>query len=465
MKVHVHGAAKTVTGSKYLVETNGTRILVDSGLFQGPRALEEKNYQPLPFDASSIDFIVLTHAHLDHVGLLPRVVREGFHGKIIATSATRDIAQLILLDAARLQEEEAERNLRKSQRRGEEPQGKLYDEEDVVFTMNHFAQPVRYGELFELGGNVKGCFRDAGHILGSSFLELEARENGGSKRVLFSGDLGNHGKPVVRDPSPPAMKEADAVFMECTYGDRNHKAGDETLREFKDAVHDTLSARGNIVVPTFALERAQDLLYYLREFHEQGALPRCQVFLDSPLAIAATRVFLQHPECFDDETMQLIKSKEDPFYFPGLHFTRSQAASREINNVKSGAIILAGSGMCNGGRIRHHLKHNLWRNESAVIFVGFQAQGTLGRAIVDGGKMVRIEGEEIAVRARVYTINGFSAHADQNALMQWLSTVKSKPKLFLVHGEESAIAVVAEKVKELYAFKTYAPSLGEVLEI
>ncbi len=465
MKIHVHGAGKTVTGSKYLVETNGANILVDSGMFQGAHELEEKNYQPLPFDPAALDYIILTHAHLDHIGMLPRVVREGFRGKIITTGGTRDIAQLILLDAARLQEEETERASRKSQRRGESAHPPLYDEQDVLLTMNAFAPPVKYGESFSIGKNAAGCFRDAGHILGSSFLELEVSEENKTKRVLFSGDLGNHDKPVVRDPAPPVQKSVDAVFLESTYGDRNHKSSEETVNEFKQAVTDTLKRRGNVIVPTFALERAQDLLYYLREFYEEGALPQCTIFLDSPLAIAATRVFLRHPECFDDETMQLIKKKDDPFVFPYVQFTRSPSASREINNFKSGAVILAGSGMCNGGRIRHHLKHNLWKDDAAVVFVGFQAQGTLGRAVVDGAKLVRIEGEEIAVRAQVYTINGFSAHADQSALLGWLSTMKSIGKIFLVHGEEAAINVLSGKIKEQYPYTVYAPSLGETLEV
>lgn len=467
MKIHVHGAAKTVTGSKYVVETGGVKILVDAGLFQGPDELEQKNFSELPFDAASLDAIVLTHGHLDHVGLLPRIVREGFRGKIISTSATRDIAQLILLDSARLQEEEADRRARKNRERGRndavrEP---LYDEQDVVLTMSKFAACPKYGETFDLGKNVTGCFRDAGHIVGSSFLELEARENGSVKRVIFSGDIGNHGKPVVRDPAPPVLKDADAVFIECTYGDRNHKSSDETLKEFREAVVGTLKGNGNVIIPTFALERAQDLLFYLRQFYDEGALPKCKIFLDSPLAIAATRVFLQHPECFDDETMQLVKSKEDPFHFPYVEFTRTTAASCEINSFKSGAVILAGSGMCNGGRIRHHLIHNLSNPRAAVVFVGYQAGGTLGRSIVDGAKDVRINSHEIEVRACVHTINGFSAHADQDSLLQWLSTLKTNPKVFLIHGEESAIEIFKGKLAERYHFPSYVPSLDETLSI
>lgn len=467
MKVHVHGAAKTVTGSKYLVEADGVKILVDAGLFQGHHELEQKNYAELPFDAASLDYVVLTHGHLDHIGLLPRIVREGFQGKIITTPATRDIAQLIWLDAARIQEEEAERRVRKNRVRGQniEVRKPLYDEQDVVFTMSRFAPCVKYGETFNLGQNVTGCFRDAGHIVGSSFLELCVSEKGAVKRVIFSGDIGNHGKPVVRDPAPPVLKDAEVVFMECTYGDRNHKSSEDSLKEFRDAVVDTLNGSGNVIIPTFALERAQDLLFYLRQFYDEGALPKCKIFLDSPLAIAATRVFLQHPECFDDETMSLIKSKEDPFIFPYVSFTRTTEASREINNFKSGAVILAGSGMCNGGRIRHHLLHNLSNPYAAVVFVGFQAGGTLGRDIVNGAKEVRINSYEIEVRARVYTINGFSAHADQDSLLQWLSTMKSSPRIFLVHGEEKAINSVAEKIKERYSFETYAPTLDETLEI
>ncbi|RKZ02760.1 MAG: MBL fold metallo-hydrolase [Candidatus Hydrothermota bacterium] len=464
MKVTPIGAARTVTGSMYLIEFNGHKLLLDSGLFQGEKHIEELNESPFPFDPREIEKIIITHGHLDHIGMLPRLVREGFEGEIISTAATRDIAGIMLLDAAHLQEEEARASKKRYERRGIEPREPLYTVEDALLTMGLFRKTLKYGEEAELYPDLKIVFRDAGHILGSAFVEMRAREKGRELKITFSGDLGNVNKPIVRDPESPKLKDSDYLFIESTYGDREHKSVEESVRELKEAVLNTLERGGNAVIPTFALERAQDILYYFREMVETGELSNLNVFLDSPLAISATRIFRAHPECYDDEARELLKRHKDPFTFPGVHFTRSVEASRAINNIKRGAIIMAGSGMCTGGRVKHHLKHNLWRKECSVIFVGYQTKGTLGRKIVDGAKEVEIYGELISVNAEIYTINGFSAHAGRDTLLDWASHFHRDTTIFTMHGEESSIEALGRSLSEL-GYKTHAPQRLETLEL
>ena len=450
------GAAKTVTGSCHLLEAEGLKVLVDCGMFQGED--EEKNYDPFPFDPKEIDYLILTHAHIDHCGRIPLLVREGFRGKILCTRPTAQIARIMLLDAAKVMNETYKSRLRKAERTGEIVNPPLYEELDVLESFDFFSHPyLEYGKRYDLAPGFSFTLRDAGHILGSAFVEFEV----GGKRITFSGDLGNRGKPIVRDPSPPST--ADAVFIETTYGDRNHRSFKESKEEFEEAVLKTLYRGGNVLIPSYALERAQDILFVLREMFERDILPECQVFLDSPLAINATKIFLQNPEFFDEETYKIFKER-DPFSFPYLKFTREVEESKKINDVKSGAIIIAGSGMLTGGRILHHLKHNLWREECSLIFVGFQPKGTLGRRIIEGADKVRILGEEIAVRAEVYTINGFSSHADQRELTEWLFHA-GNPKVFLIHGEEEKMKIFAKHIKKELGLESYTPELGEVLEI
>jgi len=461
IKIKFLGATGTVTGSMYLFDVDGRKFLLESGLFQGPRELEERNYREFNFDPAEIEYIILTHGHLDHIGILPRLVREGFTGEIVTTPATRDIASIMLIDAAKIQEEEAYSISKRNMRKGLPPVAPLYDSGDAVLTLRHFTKMVNYGETFTIFDSVKVTFRDAGHILGSSFIEMEF-ENG--KKLVFSGDLGNYNKPIVRDPDSPVMKDADFVIMETTYGNREHRSIEESVAELREAIIDTFERGGNVIIPSFALERAQDILYYLREFYEEGSLPEgVQVFLDSPLAISATHIFRAHPECFDDETRELIKRHRDPFSFPGLKFTRSVEESKKINNIKSGAIIIAGSGMCTGGRIKHHLKHNLWREEASVVFVGYQARGTLGRDIVDGKEKVTIYGEEVRVRARVYTINGFSSHAGRDGLLNWALKFEN-PEFFLVHGEHESQEAFASLLRE-HKRSVTIPGYGEEITI
>lgn len=461
MKVKFLGAAGTVTGSKYLFTLrSGKKVIIDFGMFQGPHELEMKNYEKLGVDFADVDAIILTHAHLDHVGLLPILARKGFDGKIIATSATYHIANIVLLDAAHLQHEEIETENKRRQRRGEPELKPLYDVSDAALITRRFLYPVAYNETLELFDDFKVTFRDAGHILGSAFLEIEAE----NKKIVFSGDLGNYNKPVIRDPQPIHMKDADFVFLESTYGNRNHKSIEESKRELLDAIKDTYERGGNALIPSFAIERAQDILYYLREFYEKGQLPPVKVFLDSPMAIEVTHIFKLHKECYDEEAKALIEKGKDLFSFPGLKATRSVQASKEINYIKHGAVIIAGSGMCTGGRIKHHLKHNLWREESSVIFVGYQAKGTLGRKIIDGEKVVKIYGEDVVVKAKIYTIGGFSAHADRRELLSWVRDVRKGATIFHVHGEEEALVAMKDAVDSM-GYKGYIPEYREEIEI
>lgn len=438
MKISFHGADRGVTGSCHLVECAGKRVLIDCGLYQGGHELDEENAEPFGFDAAAIDYVLLTHAHLDHCGRLPLLVKRGFRGEIIATSATRELARVVMLDSAHLQEEEAKYQARKTARRGSEavPQP-LYTTLDALNTLDCFGRTAAYGKPMELAQGWCATFLDAGHILGSASIYLQLEEDGRSRSVAFSGDLGNSGRPLLRDPVPPPR--VDAIVMETTYGDRLHKSLQSSVEEIYQAIEDTFRRGGNVIIPTFALERAQELLYYLREAVESGRLSKSmQVFLDSPMAISATEIFSRHPECFDPDAFAKFGHGRDPFMLPGLHFTRETADSMDLNRLSAGAVILAGSGMATGGRIRHHLKHNLWRQDSSVIFVGFAAKGTLARQIIDGAKTIQLFGEEIPVRARIYTINGFSAHADRDELLAWHHRVGAA-RTFLVHGEEEVM--------------------------
>ena len=449
MKIAFHGADRNVTGSCHLVHCAGKRILIDCGLYQGGRELDEENHQPFGFDPADIDFLLLTHAHLDHCGRIPLLAKQGFHGEIITTAATRELARLVMLDAAHLHEEEAARQQRHAARHGHtsreiEP---LYTALDALNSLDCFGRVAAYNETLQLGAGLQATFYDAGHILGSASIMLALEEAGQRRRVLFSGDLGYSGRAILRDPVVPSA--ADVVVMETTYGDRLHKQLQPSVEELYEAISDTFRRGGNVIIPSFALERAQEVLYYLRQAVTAGVLPATmQVFLDSPMAIAATEIFRRHPECYDQKTAALFQKGRDPFNFPGLHFTRETAASMALNRLAGGALIMAGSGMCTGGRIRHHLKHNLWRRDSSVVFVGYAARGTLARRIIDGAERVHIFREEIPVRARIYTIGGFSAHADRDELLAWFARTGTPATTYLVHGEEDAMVQFARHLKD-----------------
>jgi len=436
VKIQFLGGAREVTGSSILVEAGRSRFLVDCGMFQGGGESDRKNARKFPVPPSSIDFILCTHAHIDHTGLLPKIVRDGYRGPIHATPATADLLRIMLPDSGHIQEREAEWRSRRRKRAGRKETPPLYTEADALAVLP-LLSPVGYGETVTPAPGIRASFLDAGHILGSAILRISV-ENGNRDRVLvFSGDIGHRGLPIVRDPTP--VEQADAVVMESTYGNRLHKGMEETREEFVHAVTDTLGRKGgNVVIPAFAVGRTQDILYLLADLTRQGRLSGLTVYIDSPLAIEATRITLRHPECFDRETLAVYEWREKNPDALRVVASRDVKDSMALNSMRGGGIILAGSGMCDAGRIKHHLKHNLWRKESSVVIVGFQAQGTLGRKIVEGARRVRIFGEEINVAADVYTIGGLSAHADRNDLLSWAGAFRTPPgKAFVAHGEES----------------------------
>lgn len=438
MQVEFHGAAGGVTGSCHLIRAAGRNILIDCGMFQGSGDLDAENEGPFGFDPAEIDILLLTHAHLDHCGRIPLLVKRGFSGEVICTAATRDLARVVLMDAAHLHEEEA----RHHRRHGHAGAGALYDRMDAAESLDRFGRIAAYGRAIDLGHGATATFFDAGHILGSASILLDLIEDGNRRRVLFSGDIGPFERALLNPPAPPVG--ADVVVMESTYGDRDHRALDASVAEFLDAIRDAGARGGNIVIPTFALERAQELLFFLREGLASGELPRTlQVFLDSPMAISATRIFRRHPEVMKPELAAMLHRGEDPFDLPGLVFTQEASESMELNSIRSGALIMAGSGMCTGGRVRHHLRHNLGRADCSVIFVGFAAEGTLARIIIDGATSVKLFGDQVPVRARIHTINGFSAHAGQGDLVHWHQRTGRPEKTFLVHGEPAAAAELA----------------------
>jgi len=405
--------------------------------------LDQENARPFGFDAASIDYVLLTHAHLDHCGRLPLLAKRGFRGEIITTSASRELARLVMLDAAHLLEEDARHRARRGSHGAAngDATSPLYSTLDALNCLDNFGRTASYSEVLDVTPGVRATFIDAGHILGSASIFLQLAEQGHSTSVLFSGDIGNTGRLLLRSPATPP--HADNVVMETTYGDRLHKSLGPSIDELFEAITGTFKRGGNVIIPTFALERAQELLYFLGQGISEGRLAEStQVFLDSPMAISATEIFRHHPECFEPATAKLFQGTHDPFDLPGLHFTRETAESVALNSIHGGAIIMAGSGMCTGGRVRHHLQHNLGRDNCAIVFVGYAAAGTLARLIIDGAKQVRIFGEDVPVRAHIYTINGFSAHADQAELLAWQNQTDAK-RTFLVHGESDSMSQFA----------------------
>ena len=439
IKLRFLGAAQNVTGSRHLLEADGARVLVDCGLYQ-ERHLLARNWEAFSVPPDSIDAVLLTHAHLDHCGLLPKLARDGFKGKIYCTAATAEIARIILLDSAKLQEEDAQFKRRRHEREGRKgpyPVVPLYTQADAEACFPQFS-PVKYKQPVRISENVQATFCDAGHVLGSSIIKVTAGEDGQARSILFSGDIGRPDRPIVHDPA--YVDQADYVLVESTYGDRIHQGRGDIKKAMAEVINSTRRARGNIIVPSFALERSQEVLYYINELVLEKTVPHLLVFLDSPMATSITRIFEQHPELYDHELTEYIEKHKSPFRFPGLKMVETVAASKAINRIKRPIMVIAGSGMCTGGRIKHHLVNNISRPESTIMFVGYQAVGTLGRRIVEGEKQVRILGKEYPVKARVVQINGFSAHADRDELLKWLSGLKKPPRrVFVVHGEpESA---------------------------
>jgi len=462
IKVQILGAADEVTGSCHLVTVGNKRILLDCGLIQGRRKDEERNKDPFPFDPKSIDAVVLSHAHIDHSGRLPMLVKAGFSGPIYTHRASRDLCRIMLKDSAFLNEKEIEWENRKRLRKGLKLVEALYTVEDARAAMSRFKGLV-YQKKVKILPDVTLCLNDAGHILGSSIVELWLEDEGQVRKLVFSGDLGRPGMPILQDPA--FIQQADLVIMESTYGDRLHRSWEETLTEIESIVRNTTNSRGNILIPAFAVGRTQEILYMLARYYREWNLERWQIFLDSPLAIEATRVFTRHSDLFDQDMADLWRQNKAQSFLPGLHISRTSNQSMALNRIHSGAIIIAGSGMCSGGRIKQHLKHNIWRRECHVIISGFQARGTLGRSLVDGAKYIRLWGETVRVAATVHTVGGLSAHADQLGLKNWYANFEGRPRVVLVHGETSALETLSNTLKDDLGAPVTIAKYGQVLDL
>jgi len=459
------GANRQVTGSRHYLDTGRCRVLVDCGQFQ-ERPYLDRNWEPSPVPLESLDAVVLTHAHIDHCGLLPRLVRQGLRAPIYATEASAELVEIVLRDSAHIHEEDAafkQKRHRKEGRTGPHPVVPLFTNDDVDRLMP-LVRGVPYGRRFRLGQDLEAVFHDAGHILGSAIVEFSVRRPAGTDHVVFSGDLGQWDRPILRDPT--LLEEADYVIMESTYGDREHTSREDVESQLAAAIVRTVGRGGNVVIPTFAIERAQELMYHLSRLFEQHRIPRVPVYLDSPMAIAVTRLFDRHRECYDEITQEIVNRGRQPLGFPSLRLVRTPEESKAINDSKMPAVIMATSGMCTAGRIKHHLVHNVGRPECMVLFTGFQVRGTLGRQILDGNPEVRIHGRMHRVRAEVAEIQGLSGHADRPALLRWLSALRRPPRgLFLVHGEESSSLALADQVRRQWNWNVLVPHYQQVVAL
>jgi metallo-beta-lactamase family protein len=464
MKLQFLGAAGEVTGSSYLVETGQVKFMVDCGMFQGGREADEKNLNALKFDVALLDFVLLTHAHIDHSGLLPRLCALGFKGPIYATDATCDLLSVMLLDSAHIQEGEAERDNRKRNHHNGKPSIPLYTTIQAEQSLSQL-RSLKYDSEVKPAASIRCIYRDAGHILGSAMIECWITEKNVTKKIVFSGDIGQPGRPIMHDPTPIA--EADYLLTESTYGNRLHKLLPDTVHELVEAIKTTFKNGGNVIIPAFAVGRTQEVLHELTELTRKNLLHDLNVYVDSPMALKATQITMKYRATLDDESRTSLKWQEANPKKIHIQFTQTVEDSMALNNIKRGAIIIAASGMCDAGRIKHHLRHNLPRSECSVIFTGFQAEGSLGRKLVDGAKTATIFGEEIPVRAKMHTIGGLSAHADQKALLDWLGHFKAAPKkTFIVHGESTNREIFADKMRETLHWKEIIlPKKDEVYEI
>lgn len=463
IKLSFLGAAQNVTGSRHMLEANGIRILVDCGFFQ-ERQLADRNWDKFPVDPSQIDAVLLTHAHLDHCGLLPKLAKEGFKGPIYCTDATAEIAKIILLDSAHLQEEDAEYKKKRHAKEGREsprPIKPLYTKEDAEACFPQFST-VKYREVQPLGTDIECTFYDAGHVLGSSIIRVKVRQGDEERIVIFSGDIGRPDRPIVCDPT--VFDEADYVLIESTYGDRIHNDFKDIKTAIGEVVNATVARGGKIVVPSFALERSQELLYYINELLQENIIKPIKVFLDSPMANKITKVFQKHPELYDKNMAELVHNNNSPFKIASLKMVQTTDESKSILDVAEPFIVIAGSGMCTGGRIKHHLVNYISDPKNTIMFVGYQAVGTLGRRIIDGEQEVRILGENRIIRAKIVRINGFSAHADRDELIKWLKFLKKAPrKVFVVHGEESSAKKFAESVRKEIGCDVMVPNYRDTV--
>lgn len=474
MKITFLGAAKTVTGSNFLVEACGKKFLVDCGMYQGKATESLENSDPFAYKVQDIDFMLLTHAHIDHSGRIPKLYNEGFRGNVYATKATCDLCEIMLPDSGHIQEVEIEWKNRKRMRDNKEQLPPLYTAEEAYKCLEIF-KPVEYDDIVEIDDNISVRFNDAGHMLGSAIIEIWITEDGKTKKIVFTGDLGNNDLPLL--DSPTMISNADYLVMESTYGGRLHMQNDDKAKMFLDIVSETLDNGGRVIIPSFAVGRTQEILYELDKLKDDlgqdeefarkyEKIMNIPVYVDSPLAISATEVFKKNTELFEDEIQEKIKRGDNPLEFRGLQFTQTAEESKALNEDMGPAIILSASGMCDVGRIKHHLKHNLWNPNSTILFVGYQAPGTLGRSIVDGAKKVKIFGEEIAVNARIEYIEGYSGHADQTWLLNFIYSFTNPPKhVFLVHGEPEGQKVLKQKIEETSECKVIIPEFCESYEI
>ena len=473
MKITFLGAAGNVTGSNFLIEAAGKKFLVDCGLYQGQAKEEERNYKQFAYNPAEIDFMLLTHAHIDHSGRIPKLYNEGFKNPIYATKATCDLCKIMLPDSGHIQEMEVEWKNRKRIREGKMELNPLYTAEDALKSLEIF-KPVKYNEIVDIDENITVRFNDAGHMLGSSIIELWVTEDGKTEKAVFTGDIGNNDLPLLA--SPTMIETADYLVMESTYGNRVHMKNDKKAELFLNIVSSTIIQGGNVVIPSFAVGRTQEIIYELNKIkdgtddpefiNKYNVLMNTPVFVDSPLAISATEIFRQNNELFDDDVKEAMERGDNPLEFEGLQFTRTADESKALNQSADPCIIISASGMCDVGRIKHHLKHNLWNPKSTILFVGYQAPGTLGRSIVNGAKKVKIFGEEIAVNARIEYIEGYSGHADQEWLLNFVYSFFSKPKqIFLVHGEEESQEILRQKLEETTKIPVTVPKLGEKYEL
>lgn len=473
MKITFLGATRTVTGSNYLVEAVGKKFLVDCGMWQGKAELEEENFQEFEFNVADIDFVLLTHAHIDHSGRIPKLYKEGYRGKVYAHKATCDLCALMLPDSGHIQEQESQWKNKKRIRRGEEPREPLYTAEEAARCLEVF-EPVAYDQIIEITPEIHVRYNDAGHMLGSSIIELWVKEEGKEVKTVFTGDLGNNDIPLL---NPITMiEDTDYLVMESTYGSRLHVKNEEKAELFLDIVSETLDQGGTVVIPSFAVGRTQEILYEINHLKEEKkdeefkrkyqTLMKAPVYVDSPLAISATEVFRENTDLFDDEIKEEIMRGDNPLEFPGLKFTRTADESKALNEDPTPAIIISASGMCEVGRIKHHLKHNIWNPKNTILFVGYQAPGTLGYQIVNGAKTVKIFGEEMAVNARIEYIEGYSGHADQEGLMNFIYSFREKPKqIFLIHGEEESQDVLQKKIETDTNLSVTVPNFGETYDL
>lgn len=463
MRLTFLGAARMVTGSSYLIEAGNSKVLIDCGMFQGSRAITDLNRRDFLYNPLSIDCVLLTHAHIDHSGLIPKLCKSGFKGPIYTTKATTELCSIMLPDSGHIQEFDAEIQNRKRLRTGRELIQPIYTVDEAYIALKQFS-PVAYSTETQVTPEVKVRFVDAGHILGSSILEVWVTEHSKTTKLVFSGDLGQPDQPIIKDPT--YIEAADYIITESTYGNRSHEEYDKEDR-LAQIITDTVQRGGNVIIPSFAVGRTQTLLYYLHKLYKSAKIPDIPVFIDSPLAISATDIFMHNTQEYDAETYNLlVNTKENPLMMPHLNFTKTAEESKRLNTIDSPAIIISASGMADAGRILYHLKHNLWRPESSVLFVGYQAQGSMGRRLLEGVKRVKIMGEDIHVKAEIYNLEGFSAHADQEDLLKWLSKFTSKPaNIFLVHGEDDMTEPFAALIRERLDLNSYIPHYGDSVVI